>query len=519
MQKKAITIIGGGPTGMTAALLLHKRGIPFLLIEKEKKVDTRPRARGLNLRSMEIFQEIGVAEALYEEQLPEEQRHIDWVTRFGEAPIYRQPLARSMEPYSSMRTVMITQAQVEAVLRSELLNRCPDSVIFGASCIQIEEREDKVYCALEGSSKEVIESDYVIAADGHNSQIREKFGIKMTGYEGLGKLVNITFTVKSDVKSPPQLTLFANPFLLGRYLQCIDGKERFVLGMQLAPSSEESLDNFTDERCINLIRETMDRKEVDPKVIDVSVWPIEAKIANPYCLGRIFLAGDAAHKLPPTGGLGMNCGIQDAHNLAWKLAAAVEGWATGELLFSYFSERGLAAESHIDYGSKTSSRFKPLLDAITSLDKEAIKKQIEALDDPGFLLAQDIGLPYRQGFFLPERALTVPESYVPCAEPGHLLPHFQLESGKAVQDLIGKKFLLLTGSKSEMWRQGIDRAGKPLPIQVQEMPQSSLDQLGISDGGATLVRPDGYIAWRAKECPADIVTTLQETLLKLLQQA
>lgn len=442
---------------------------------------------------MEIFREMGVADALYKNRLPQNRRHIEWVESVGQLPLYTQPLGRSMEPFSPETTLMATEYSVEQLLLDTLKRRCPDNILLGKEVIQIDEREDKIYVALDGNPCDIIESDYLLCTE--ETPHLDKFGFEMVGYSGLGYHLHISFRAPID---PPlsELTLFTSPKLFGRFIQALDDKNLYLLGMQLPPNSPP----VTQEEALQIVRDTLSNS-YDIELVDVTSYPIEAKIASPYCQGRIFLAGDAAHKLPPSANMGMNCGIQDAHNIAWKLAAAVAGWASGELLFSYFPERGHAAEAHIAYGADAKNRFRPLFEAIQAQNASQITEEIAKLDQPISYLSQDVGLTYSRG------CLLLPEAF--------RAPHFHLPDGRPIQTLFGSSFVLLTGHAGQRWREALSQ---PLPIRLQQIPDEALSLYNISPSGAALVRPDGYVAWSTPEAPSNPTATLTESLTQLLQQ-
>ncbi len=161
---------------------------------------------------------------------------------------------------------------------------------------------------------------------------------------------------------------FTNPNLLGRSLFTAYGKNRWIVGMHFKP--ENTKEDFSDEYCNNEIRRVLDIPDLKIKIINKSFWTMAAQIAQQYRQGRIFLVGDAAHRLPPTGGLGMNTGIADAHNLAWKLAFVLKYNASDALLDTYYDERAPVAKRNIEWSTENAKRFFDIFKAIQAGDHE-----------------------------------------------------------------------------------------------------------------------------------------------------
>jgi hypothetical protein len=260
------------------------------------------------------------------------------------------------------------------------------------------------------------------------------------------------------------------------------------------------------------------------ELVNIAFRTRTAQVGERFQDGRVFLAGDAAHHFPPTGGFGANTGIQDAHNLAWKLAGVLCGWAGQALLETYSEERRPVAQANTDFSMKNGARWEAASRAIMSGDASAVKcalmEQVKHLDSKG----QDLGFWYPTGALIPDDTLPPPSDsqvYVPCARPGSRAPHIWLRpavtrGGRPAHqsahistlDLFERGFTLLADSAGERWRLAARRTAEELGVPLSGFTigpggdfnphEADLANLyGLDVGGAVLVRPDGHVAWRS----------------------
>jgi hypothetical protein len=283
---------------------------------------------------------------------------------------------------------------------------------------------------------------------------------------------------------------------------------------------------------------------VGTEIRSVRPWTMTAQVAARYREGRVLLAGDAAHRFPPTGGFGMNTGIQDAHNLAWKLAAVLGGQAGAALMDTYESERLPVGASNCEWSAQNAlglasvigpgaiHQAKRLVEGEVTF--EALSAEVQDLANREAAhfgaLGRDLGFTYERGALVPDgSAPTERENadaeYVPNARPGARAPHFGvLKAGQllASLDLFEGRWTLLAGpAKADVWRRAARAA--PLPIAVEvvgqdiEDPAGAFSSLyGVTDG-AVLVRPDGHVGWRALDAPEDIESALEGAMRGILQ--
>jgi len=283
------------------------------------------------------------------------------------------------------------------------------------------------------------------------------------------------------------------------------------------PAEGERVEDFSETRCIELVRSAVGIQDLEVEVLSALPWAASAAIAERFRDGRVFLAGDAAHLIPPTGGQAMNVGIQDVHNLAWKLAGHLGGWAGAALLDTYQIERRAVAEAVMEDAARNVGGF---------------GARPEQFSNRGRVL----GVSYSSsavitdGTDLPAVANPVID-YRPTSRPGSRAPHMWLSrAGQQIStlDLYDTRFVLLTGSAGQAWHLAGEQAAKPLRIPLRCYAVGSAGDLidktgewpnlyGIGPDGAVLVRPDGHVAWRATTARADPAAELSSAFRRILQ--
>jgi putative polyketide hydroxylase len=275
----------------------------------------------------------------------------------------------------------------------------------------------------------------------------------------------------------------------------------------------DSPESFTLERAAQWIRNSIGDEHVDLRVLDVIPWIMSSTVAERFRSGPVFLVGDAAHQLPPSGGFGMNTAIQDTHNLAWKLAYVARGWASDALLDSYHVERAPIARYNADRSlenTRNVGRIRKLVES-GGADPEAEREAIDAAGRYGNWLGMDLGLHYDAGCLIPDgtEPFTVDDpvsDYRPQARPGHRAPHVPLGvTGSSTLDLYRDQLVLITGSATA--EPTAARAPMLDVCRLGDLPLDTANRVetayGIGPRGAVLVRPDGHVAWR-QQSDADL---------------
>jgi putative polyketide hydroxylase len=535
MRDVDVLIAGGGPVGLTASIQLSRLGVSSLLVERHPGTSIHPKARGINTRTMEIFRQCDVESAVRAAGLhPEQSRFIIWARSLAGEELERRVPARSRPEAQQLSPVLrclCAQDDLEPVLRAHAEALEPGQLRFGAELTDFRQDSAHVTATLrERDGDSVVRARYLIAADGARSRVRETLGIPMRGTPGLYRSLNVL--LRADLRPwtadrPAALYFIEQPGLKATFLT-INGVNRWGFLINNLPVDGPA-DDYTPERCAAIVRQAAGVPDLDVEILGAVPWVAAAQVAERYRDGRVFLAGDAAHHMPPTGGFGLNTGVQDVHNLAWKLAAVLEGWAGAGLLASYEDER-------LPYGRAITEQS--LVNA-RSLGRGASSEPAPpaaTLARPEFLneLGMIFGASYASSAIIPDGtpppAVANPVTdYVPSARPGARAPHVWLErSGTRLStlDLFGRGFVVLAGTDGQPWVDAASAVARELTVPLEAMtiggrdlgdPDKRWAELyGVGPGGAVLVRPDGHVGWRAPaptDAPrADVARTLRTLL-------
>lgn len=536
MKQIPILIIGGGPVGLSMALALARQNIRSLVIEKHPGTTQHPRARGVNVRSMELFRLWGNSIELLKYEQPKEARRMIWAESLQGKEIMRVNLDDSQTSiYSPMHASFVSQDHVENSLCHSLLQYPEAEVQFSTEFLSLDQDNDGITTRIlnrKTQQEEFIRSSYLIAADGAHSQIRKQLGIEMIGPDNLGQFCSVycEFDLSKWTKHRPCIGyFFTDENIRGRFLASVDGGNRWIVGLRFVEKNTK--ETFIDEYCINEIRQLVGVPDLAVEIINKSFWTMGAQVAQEYRKGRVFLAGDAAHRLPPTGGFGMNTGIQDAHNLAWKLAFVLKHQVSDRLLDTYQEERAPIAEQNILWSTENAQRYIKINVALRSGNmeklKELLKEQSQNLNFTGL----DLGFIYHSNaiFSENEQKLSVtPSEYVSTTLPGIRAPHIPLiKDGINISslDLFEKEFVLLIGPDGQPWRNAVKEVSESLsfPLIVYRIAEDGdlIDPNGgwkhsynMTSSGAVLIRPDGHVAWRSQA----MVPNPKELLIKIFDR-
>ncbi|MFG2917086.1 FAD-dependent monooxygenase [Kitasatospora sp. NPDC048298] len=493
-----VLVVGGGPVGLTLSVLLSGHGVPHLLVEAHPSTSRHPKARGVSARSMEIFRKCGLEEEVRAAGLPASQvffyRGRDLVdpdfVRTGVASGAAEGPERTPSP-----GLICSQDALEAVLLRRARQLAPEGALFDTRLISLTPQDGHVRAVLEDRAtgeRHTVRADWLVGCDGASSTVREASGIAMAGPTGLGHFLSIRFEAPLGevVADRASASYFLTAPGRGGFL-AVDNDRRWIYQYPYNPEHADTAALLADHQALaRLVREAAGLPELAVTVQDTMTWRMDARLAETYRRARVLLAGDAAHVVPPTGGHGMNVGIGDADNLAWKLAAATAGTAGEALLDSYEAERRPVARQVIDI-SLANSRARDGYRIDDELLLTAAYRSTAVLADPNAPNA-------------PERSPLDPDGDHPEAAPGTRLPHLRLgdRAGAAsTLDLVGPGFTLFTTTGAEAWRrQAATATAAGLPVTVRTVPLPGLPEAtGVPSTGAVLVRPDGHIAWRAPQ--------------------
>lgn len=538
-QHTPVLIVGGSLVGLSISLFLGRLGVPHLLVERHSGTSIHPRGRGNNVRTMELFRVAGVQRRIQEAAsvLAENHGILQAPTLVGDAGEW---LFKEIDPggglarFTPAAWCLCSQNDLEPVLLKSARELGGD-LRFSTEMMSFEQDAQGITAQLksrETGRHSTVRADYLVAADGPRSPVRERLAIGQSGPGDLFHNVSVTFTSRglADVVGDRRFIVcyLTNPEADGALLP-VDNAEHWVFHAPWHPEHGETLEEFTDERCAEHIRRAVGVPDLDVRITGRAAWHAAERVAERYAEGRVFLAGDSAHEMSPTGAFGSNTGIQDAHNLAWKLAAVLGGWAGPGLLKSYDAERRPVAEA-------TSAR--------------ASSRSVEH-SHPGYTPAQGAGGPGGKkggilnvalGYRYPRGAVLgadqskpiVPDGMRLTGEPGSRAPHMWVNrSGTRVStlDLYERSMVLL--ASTDKWHNAAKDVAQRLSMPLDSYrigsgpdaelsPASDADWAevhGVTEDGAVLVRPDGFVAWRSEGSSANPETALREALTAILDRS
>jgi 2-polyprenyl-6-methoxyphenol hydroxylase-like FAD-dependent oxidoreductase len=498
-----VLVVGGSLVGMSAAVFLGYHGIRPIVVEHHRGTAIHPRAALITQRSMEAFRTLGIEKIIREEserQFVQDGAVMAVETLAGkELAWFIANLNDGVRDVSPTVRLFITQKLLEPLLQKRAEELGVD-LRFATEMISFEQDSVGVTAIVrhrDTGETYPIRARYAIAADGPHSRIREQLRIPI---EGRGILSN-SITIYFRAPLAPLLRgrnlsviLVSNPVLRGFFRIEKPFETGFLVvnttGDPTRPN-EDLWTGLTNQRCIEYLRAALGDDTIPLSIDDVMKWNARADVATRFREGRIFLAGDAAHVMPPYGGYGGNVGIQDAHALAWKLAYVLRGSAGEELLSTYEAERrpvgSLTTEQAYTRYVTREARY---------LDRGNLQPQVEDLNI-------EMGYRYRSSAVIPEADAnngTHDNPRESGGRPGFRAPHLWLQPDVSTLDLFGGDFSLLTGREGRSWVLAAEFASQRLGVRLRAHQighTSFCDRYGISGTGAVLVRPDGFVAWRA----------------------
>ena len=533
----SVLIVGGSLVGLSTAVLLRLHGVDCLVVERHTGTAIHPRAGHFQLRTVEILRSAGVEESV--RRKGEEVYHPDGGINNVESLAGREiasyfpNLNAGVAEFSPTVRLFINQDDLEPILRSRAEGLGAE-LRYRTECASLEQDPDGVTATLrdlETGTEETVRSKYVVAADGNRSPTRGRLGIGMRGHGLLSNSVTIYFHAEVDLAPLLEgryqgVNYVTNPVLRGFFRLDRSGNRGFLVVNLVGDTARPEMvaaypdapwanvaENITEQRALELLRAAIGVPDIPVVIEDVAKWRAEADSAERYQDGRVFLAGDAAHVVPPNGGFGGNTGVQDAWNLAWKLGLVLRGAAGPGLLDTYDEERRPIGELTVEQAyARYVTRVAPYL------GDEGMQPLV---DD----FSMEIGYRYNSAAVVLEpgddRALHQ-HPRESKGRPGSRAPHVFVEhEGKEVStlDLFGREFTLLVAPSGEAWRDAVATAagelGLPLKSHVIAEPEFPA-AYGIAGAGAVLVRPDGVVGWRAIDGTGASPATAHEVLRKLL---
>lgn len=542
-------IVGAGPVGLTTARLMSNAGRECIVVERRDGPQRNPAAHVVNARTLEIFRQarfdMGAIAGIA--QNPVDAGHVNFVTRLngqliGQLPFERQGdevLALTPHPLRN-----ISQHRLEPLLSKEVATSALVDLRYGHEWVSATQSDDHVLSVIRNvntNEETIVKCDYLIGADGAGSHVRKWSGIEMVGPGSIQSFVAIHFrgNLRKYVgKRLGALHFVMDPAVSGTFIaHDIDDESVFMVGFN---PDTETISDYEPERCAQMVRAAIGDETADIEIVGSGAWNMSAQVAEHFRLGRIFLVGDAAHRFPPTGGMGLNTGVSDAHNLVWKLLAVDEARAPAALLDTYESERHPLAEINCHQSLTNAFKMLILIEALglhpgTSSDDlvatladpsrrdviaGAVQEQATHFNMLGLQLGYVYETPLNFGCTVEADAID-PTTFHPNGEVGSRLPHAWLDDGKSTLDLVATTSMtLFSFGAHDEWAQAL-RDASLWAVQVRIGSDVSVsddwrEQCELGKDGALLVRPDQHVAWRSNALPLEAATELDAVMNRIL---
>ncbi|BCW87634.1 4-methyl-5-nitrocatechol 5-monooxygenase [Alphaproteobacteria bacterium SO-S41] len=525
-----ITIVGGGPVGLSMALVLSRQGIASRVLEINATTTDHPKARGVWIRAMEIFRQWGVYQPIKDRGLPDASDSM--VLMDG---IDREIARTAPEPFndeSPARKSIVAQDAVEEALAAELKNHPLAQVYWRTEFVGVEETPDGLRITandLRTGETLTWNSTYLIGADGGKAGVAKLAGIEFEGPPVMATMLNTYF--RADLSRFPAARDAAGLYFRPRKpeddafnILNTNGADRWLWLNRIGLERDERPRPLTEAETIARIRYALGVDDIKIELINESVWRVTRRIAKTFRKGRIFLVGDAAHRFPPYGGFGMNSGVQDAHNLAWKLAFVLAGKAGDALLDTYDTERRPIAHANADIALVNGARIPHLMDAHRSGDPDRIRFWLQDSENHIHSIGHTLGFVYEKGALVPDHTTPpdrTPRYYKPTDRPGSRYPHFWLDDARTTSslDLFDRDFVLMIGPEADAWEAAAKEVAQARGIPIHVHRLASVDPkkgFAVGPHGAALVRPDGVTAWRTGWVgaqPAQDLATVLDAIL------
>jgi 2-polyprenyl-6-methoxyphenol hydroxylase-like FAD-dependent oxidoreductase len=540
-------------------MFLAMHGVAPLVVERHSGTAIHPRAGHWNLRTLEILRSAGLEDTVRRrsrEQYPPDGGISNVESLAGrEIGVFFADLNAGVAEFSPTIRLFINQDAMEPILRAHA-ESLGAQLRYGTECTALEQDDDGVTAELTDvatGTRSQVRAKYVVAADGNRSPVRNRLGIGMRSHGVLSNSITIYFRAERDLR--PLLAgrnqgvhYVTNPVLRGFFRLDRGGNGGFLVVNLVGDTARPEIvaaypeapwanvaEGITKERALELLRAAIGVPGMPLVIEDIATWQAVADVAERYTDGRVLLAGDAVHVVPPNGGFGGNTGVHDAHNLAWKLAAVLHGTAGPGLLATYDAERRPVGEFTVEQSyARYVTRVAPYLgtaDVQQIVDDLYLElgyryDSTAVIAEPGDDGPPDGALPHRH-----PRDLR--------AQPGSRAPHVFLgHDGARVStlDLCGKNVVLLSGPLGAAWQEAAQAAAERLGVGLDAYQVTGRDDGEPADGtlvgdgnrfrsayrmapdGAVLVRPDGFVAWRAADGTRPTAEVMTAVLSRVLHR-
>jgi 2-polyprenyl-6-methoxyphenol hydroxylase-like FAD-dependent oxidoreductase len=512
-----VLIVGAGLAGTSTAMFLGQHGVPSLLVERHPSTSNQPKARGQSWHTMEALAYAGVADKMTAAGYDISLGMPIVIAQSVTGPPIHEILGEEWPDWSHLTPAtmaMASQERAEPIL-ADRAREFGAELRFGTRLESFSQDANGVTAQLKDLDTgeiSTVTADYLVAADGWRGDIREQLGIGWHGRGDIGHAIVVLFDADLDeVVKGREFSLFylQNPELndgegTGGFVST-DTPGRWAVIFAYDPEVR-TLESYSEQELTTKVRIAVGIADLDVKIVDRAATGMAHRIADKFSEGRAFLVGDAAHTMPPHGGQGGNTAVMDGFYLAWKLAAVVDGQAGPALLDSYDIERR-------PYGDLVAGQ------QYSNMIFRSAPQLADGKEDPLIPPEQALlGYRYPGGAVVPEPdedGARVEDPAAPTGRPGSHAPHVWLQKNSSTIDLFGRSFVLLT--ESDAWAQAAVEVGERLGVTVKPVVLDApgwREKYGIGVEGASLVRPDRFIAWRSQGAgtAADLEAALRAVL-------
>ncbi len=517
-----VLIIGAGPVGLALAGDLGWRGVKCLVVEQSDGTIVQPKMDMVGVRTMEFCRRWGIVGDVEASPYPRDYPQDNvYLTSLAGWELGREPFPAMGEdrppPESPQKRERCPQNMFDPILRRFAASQPGVALRYRTRLVSFSEAGDEIVAELEdfaSGERTHVRARFLVGCDGGGSRVRDQLGITMSGRPIVTYTTNVIFRcpdlVSRHDKGKAYRHIFIGPEGTWGTIVAINGRDEWRMSIIGKAERKESL----DEADIRAAIRRATGFEFDYEIISVMPWVRRELVAESFGAGRVFIAGDAAHMMSPTGGFGMNTGIQDAVDLAWKLDASIKGWAGEKLLDSYEAERRPVGLRNVREASRNLGRMisPGANDALLEdhAEGEAVRARVgrefsEQMRNEWFTLGVHLGYRYDPSpICWQEAGEAIPDDpmhYVPSARPGGRAPHVWLADGRSTLDLFGAGFTLLRLGATAPDAAPLARRAAELKMPLQVVALNEPDVLKAYDRALILVRPDGHVAWRGNDWP------------------